>query len=902
MLKLFDKNIDDIAFVYAHCGRKADGGNRVFAVAAKRICRGGDEKIFASPVRYAHAGGRERYIANLNPKHLKDAPRPGEVSEKLRHFLKDLPFVFLSGEPDCMEEIRLFCGSPRITDCGFAAEFFLPFSRTSKNLWEYLHGKSRDKISFSASEGMELSVDLVRHICSAVLNSDHTVYAPVLRYYLKKSRCLFAAVFLHINRYYPSYFGGLFHPFSDADTDNWRPFLKKASLVSHRDPHQKKEAFRPVSGEHVENLFRSLADAEKGFRFRPEQTAYARHISDALNERAVLTVEAGTGTGKTRGYLLPVLEYIRLNPKARVVISTYTKNLQEQIFQQELAAVREILPLYKDIRVALLKGKSAYICAEKLANLYDEEMREGPLLAWLYCLITVFHFRNAEADAAGERVRYYLNRGLILDRILHEASARSGCTPGHIYCPAQVMISEAWNANLVITNHHKLALLDNDAVLSGLFSNYIIDEANHFEAAVRSAFATEVGSRSIRDVLDYLYPRISDISKRAGEEHLQQMREAAEEMISLREKMQDFFALLRGISPGNPPGAVRALPYDHPVFQEGHISPGLQSMQDSLKNIRKKFEMIRDEDTCRMLRLQQRTARRIISHLDFLGEYAGALEKIGRDIRDENHITAYQLFRRNWIIMSRQVHVGESIRREIHQRKDCIVYTAATLCHKGRFDSFQQICGMDSPLENLENQASPKEFRFVAIPSPFARGNFEIIVPEQAVSGRYDNKEQWFKSLVMLLPDLIRSNQGRTLVLFSSYGDLQQIAEKVGEIISDTKFPLLIQKPGQSTLNLCDEFRSVKESVLFGVDTFWYGVDFKGDTLTQVIITRIPYPPPSDPLQMARKKIMSPKQYWERYRYDTDIKMRQGIGRLIRCDTDKGKVIILDDRYRGNAD
>ena len=124
------------------------------------------------------------------------------------------------------------------------------------------------------------------------------------------------------------------------------------------------------------------------------------------------------------------------------------------------------------------------------------------------------------------------------------------------------------------------------------------------------------------------------------------------------------------------------------------------------------------------------------------------------------------------------------------------------------------------------------------------------------------------------------------------------IADRVRGAINSTRYPLLIQRPGQPTVNLCDEFRAVKESVLFGVDTFWYGVDFKGDTLTQVIITRIPYPPPSEPLQTARKKVLTEKDFWNRYRYDTDIKMKQGIGRLIRCDTDRGRVVILDSRYR----
>jgi ATP-dependent DNA helicase DinG len=145
------------------------------------------------------------------------------------------------------------------------------------------------------------------------------------------------------------------------------------------------------------------------------------------------------------------------------------------------------------------------------------------------------------------------------------------------------------------------------------------------------------------------------------------------------------------------------------------------------------------------------------------------------------------------------------------------------------------------------------------------------------------------KRIAKEIPELIKKNRGRTLVLFSSYDDLRNVAERVSDDILNATYPLLIQQPGIPTVNLCDEFRTVKESVLFGVDTFWYGVDFRGDTLTQVIITRIPYPSPKDPIQMSRKAMMSPDRYWRRYSYEKDIKLKQGIGRLIRSQTDRGR-------------
>jgi len=214
--------------------------------------------------------------------------------------------------------------------------------------------------------------------------------------------------------------------------------------------------------------------------------------------------------------------------------------------------------------------------------------------------------------------------------------------------------------------------------------------------------------------------------------------------------------------------------------------------------------------------------------------------------------------------------------------------------------------GIVSPVSPGTEETAPVEkpdsraFRFEAVPSPFDPAAAEIAVPAEAVSGAFEYKESWLSRVAQLLPGLIRRNRGRSLVLFASYGDLEAIAAKVTEEIHADGYPLLIQRSGVPTAALCDEFRAIRESVLFGVDTFWYGVDFPGETLTQVIITRLPFPHPQDPLQVARRNLLPREEYWRRYRYETAIKLRQGIGRLIRSEADRGRVVILDARYRGH--
>jgi ATP-dependent DNA helicase DinG len=327
----------------------------------------------------------------------------------------------------------------------------------------------------------------------------------------------------------------------------------------------------------------------------------------------------------------------------------------------------------------------------------------------------------------------------------------------------------------------------------------------------------------------------------------------------------------------------------------------LERMADVIAEVHKELRPLGDPDVARELNIPTRTRRRIAVDLETLESAVETLREIALLLRNENTIAAAKLFPKNWVLTARTVEVAPTIRKRIYAQKNCVVFTAATLRHRGRFDSFQAIAGMNEP-ETIEREIEPLDFRFAAIPSPFGnpdgQNGFEIVVPEDAENGRYDNKAAWTESVVGALPRLIRENKGRTLVLFASYWDLDQIAERVRDEIAETRYPLLIQRPGQPTAGLCDEFRAIKESVLFGVDTFWYGVDFRGDTLTQVVITRIPYPPPSDPLQAARKRLLPSAVFWDRYRYETDIKLRQGIGRLIRSDTDRGRVVILDSRYR----
>jgi ATP-dependent DNA helicase DinG len=898
MLKPYHNQLNTLVFVYAHTGWLEDEGNRIYSISSTIVRPGNSPLEFKSHVQYKKFTERERYYSRLSKKELELAPNPKEVKNQIKTFLQGQGVAFAFNNNSDLNELKKISGINRIVDLSFASEFFLQHleSHSLKRLWEYLFRKRRDRVSFSASEIVLLSIEVVKHICGTELSDQKYHRARALRYYLKMSDTLFSEIFIHITRNFRDYFGGLFNPYSMPDTEDWKAFLERvnsSTLSIKKDkPHRK------ISLEEINDRYQKMAEAGRGYKLRSSQVKYASSITSALNNKSILCIEAGTGTGKTQGYLIPVMEFLRKNPDERVAISTYTKSLQEQIYQREIALTKGLFKIYADIPVALLKGKSSYICAEKLDDFYEERFKGVHLLIWIFLLNNVYSFRKADVDTVGENVKKYLDKEKILTHALRTISAKEGCISKHNRCPAQVLTAQARDSQLIVTNHHKLAFLDTEPILSGLFRNYIIDEANHFEDAVRNAFRTEANSNEISRSLLYLKESIGKIYSKATGVKEKALKQSLTGIATLTSCINELRSALISINPHLKIMEESIIIPGHANFIEGHINTHLQKIRETVLDINNGVNAFSDEDSKRMLKIVPKTAKKMQVEMGLINGFAESLKQIENSLTSQNSVPSYILLRKNLILFASPVEVDEIIRKNIYEDRDCIVYTAATLSQNRSFNCFQEITGLTKSFDIVDESDFEKRIESIAIPSPFSSDLMELIVPGDAISGRYDNKEAWLNSIVPMIFDLVNSNKGRTLVLFSSYEDLKHVAEKVSDDINNSGYPLLIQKPGSPTINLCDEFRTVKESVLFGVDTFWYGVDFMGDTLTQVIITRIPYPSPKDPIQMMRKQILPGKKYWERFYYEKDIKLKQGIGRLIRSETDRGKVFILDSRFK----
>ena len=898
MLKSYNRAITDIGFVFAHTGTRGDNHNRVYAIAATILSPSAPPRTFESLVRYPYLTERERYHSNISKEILAAAPEVPVVREQIRAFLKDCPLILTLPYQDNYDDIAKICGEKRFVDLSFAVEFFLPQvdSYSTKRLWEYLHQQERPRIYFTAPQAVDLLTDLMKHICGNELSDVILPRAAALRHFLAKSNTLFGKLFIHLTRNYGQYFDTLFNPCQRPDTDNWKIFFETAAAIPSENVNL--TSFHKIDLASLETIFRGIAEGVSDFTFRPSQVEYAKHIASAINDGAVLTIEAGTGTGKTQGYLVPVMEFLYRNSHARIAVSTYTKSLQDQIYKQEIPFITDAIKPYRSIPFSLLKGKSNYICVEKLEGAYDETWQGKELLTWLYFVNLAYHFRDADGDRIGQRVSHYLNKSPFLYQLQREVSARSGCHPKHTRCPAQITTMEARAARLVVTNHHKLAVMNHDATLGRLFKINIIDEANHFEHAVRNTFGEEFNSKDTLGFVEYLESALAKVAGRAVGDLEKNIKEALKAIGDLKSGMHEFSEILGQIKVQPNPGATHnELPATHPVFKERHVGEHLADFRNAIERIEENLKWLENGDMCRMLKIQERTQTRIRGMRADLMQQSITLKNLTEYCAKPNWLAMYDLFVRHWALTAQPVDVSSLIQDNFYRDSISLTYTSATISMDGCFDTFNKIAGMDQPVFIDKEGKVLREFRSAQVASPFSALKAEVVIPEEAVSGIHSKKSLWIDSVVRILPELIRKNRGRTLVLFSSYQDLTAVAKRVENGITEAGFPLLIQRSGYPTGDLCDEFRAVKESVLFGVDTFWYGVDFKGDTLTQVVITRIPYPSITDPLYMARKKTLHPVEYWKRYSYDTYIKMKQGAGRLIRCETDRGKVIILDSRY-----
>jgi ATP-dependent DNA helicase DinG len=608
-----------------------------------------------------------------------------------------------------------------------------------------------------------------------------------------------------------------------------------------------------------------LARSELPYEFRKGQLEMAQAVERAIEENRHLIVEAGTGTGKTLAYLLPALRSGR-----RVIISTGTKNLQEQIFFKDVPFLESLLG---PLRVCYMKGRANYLCRHKLYALRNQPILSGleeisqyqAIADWEKTTETGDRVEIAGLPEASQLWGKLDARG--------EACLGQSC-PDYERCFITEMRRRAAESDVVIVNHHlffaDLAIKQQakaapDAGILPEAGIVIFDEAHELEDVASSYFGISLSN--IR--LEELARDVETMLRSKGALNTA-ITSAAQ---TIRERSRMFFAALPlGSTNGRAGSEARMQFSGREEFLEvqGDLYLGVLN---GLHRLEGELERVRGVDEAQPLR--KRTAD-IREQLKFLLE-----------AEDKN--TVFWLERRggrqgnsSTHLQATPIDVSELLSELLFENFPTVVLTSATLTVQGGFSHIRKRLGMHDARE-------------LVVPSHFRYGEQAVLyLPQEMPDPRDANFQEEAAKRIRRVLDI---TQGRAFCLFTSY---QQMHDLYDRLLVEVGYPLLMQ--GSAPRNaLLEEFRSTPNAVLFGTSSFWQGVDVQGEALSCVIIDRLPFAVPTDPVVQARMRAIEEgggSPFFEYQVPSAVITLKQGFGRLIRSLEDRGVLMLLDPRIQ----
>lgn len=593
-----------------------------------------------------------------------------------------------------------------------------------------------------------------------------------------------------------------------------------------------------------------FADKLPGFSVREQQQELAAKIAEALDNHEVLVAEAGTGTGKTFAYLVPAL----MSGK-RILISTGTKNLQDQLFHRDLPAVRDTLGM--PVKVALLKGRANYLCRHRLSllmhtaqGLFDsrQEVKElEHIRAWSS---ETRSGEIAELSAVPETSLVWSQVTSTADNCLGQEC------PEYSRCHVLEARRRAQEADMVVINHHLLLadmLLKEEgfgALLPGADA-VIVDEAHQLPEIATQYFGSNLSSRQCGELLVDVHKEYREV---AGD---------MPEFVTLLETAQAALAATQGIL-GHGIGRFewRTFPNQISARQELEVfADALGALQAGLEQIAVRS---RGLESCR-----QRMESVVLRLQTFLDQDEGT-----------DYVRWVERYSRNYSLNLTPLDAAQRFQAGMEQGQSAWVFLSATLSINGNFSHFRERLGLEQTQEIL-------------LDSPFDYAHNALLYLPQKMP---DVTDPGYTSAVVdtVLP-VLEASGGKAFLLFTSHRALQEAADRLRGVID---YPLLVQ--GEAPRHrLLEEFRELGNAVLLGTSSFWEGVDVKGSALSLVVIDRLPFASPGDPVFKARLDALRRQgrdPFMEHQLPLAVIALKQGVGRLIRDATDTGVLMLCDPR------
>ncbi|AAX18053.1 ATP-dependent DNA helicase [Borrelia turicatae] len=638
----------------------------------------------------------------------------------------------------------------------------------------------------------------------------------------------------------------------------------------------------------IEYIFKKAELNIKGFVKRNTQLKMIEKISKALENENFLVIEAPTGTGKSFAYLIAAIDFIQ-KTQEKIIISTASINLQEQLIKKDIESLEKIIPF--KMKFGIIKGMKNYLCLRRLKEF------ERNLLTYTFNkknLQTLIYWSQNTQTGDKDELNF------IDEQIWEEVSASpetcSGITcPDDNKCFFKKARKQILECDIIITNHH---LLLNDLYIKNEIltekenyengseknddeinlilpntKNIIIDEAHYLEEAARTLFSrsfSRIGIKKIFTKIDKIIKKqnINNKYKKNFETSTMRCFENIEYIIQTQ---KDF------------PSIYRVTNDTHKTNFYIRIKTHLQNVIYNLGNYKETITSLTQE-------IENKTAKIELNRLIKNIEYKESLIKILISENQYDNLCFWIENKKNVLIFKiSEIYLGPGLNKIMYKRVKRIIFTSATLMTNQSFSYFLNQTGLNLSDQNIKIEKLPYSF-------PYRQRSILTVISDI----EYPNKEEKFlNQSTQYIKELVMLNKGGTLILLTSLKSLEYISKNIKDFLFTNDINLFIQGklPKHELINSFKE--SQKKSVLIGIKNFWEGIDIKGDKLTMVIIPKLPFQTPSDPILIAKNELAtkSNKNFFTQETLPQAImKFKQGFGRLIRDPKDYGIIVCFDKR------
>lgn len=666
----------------------------------------------------------------------------------------------------------------------------------------------------------------------------------------------------------------------------------------------------------IENYFAKdgiLAKEIKGFEYREEQEEMAQYIQDAINEDRKIIVEAGTGTGKTLAYLIPSIKWAVTNKK-KVIIATNTINLQEQLLLKDIPLAKSIIK--DEFSYVLVKGRNNYVCKRLFNELvlgksidietFSMEAREQIeyILKW--------GNKTKTGDKAELTFEVYPDVWELVQSTT-ELCLGKKC-PYRKECFYMKTRMEKMEADILISNHHVFFAdlnvraetdFDSEYLILPRYDMVIFDEAHNVESVARSYFSVEVSKISFTRLLNRIYQKknkkkkeksalirvedtVDEKNLEDSEQYIYLLNTLKEEISILQNIGDEYFDEIRKIYETNTEAPIKKSLNNFEMTKSRFLE-NLREKKDIFQgkladflNLMMSFNNVIDEE-----KDKNPEVINFNNHLKMFKAYIDSFKFIN-SFEDDNYIYWLDINskRTNVVLTATPLNIAQKLSTVLFDNLDRLVFASATIVVNGNFDYFKKSLGLDEE-DCIE----------AIIKSPFDYDEqMSVYIPSDIQDS--ENINAFVSDASKFILNILLKTNGKAFILFTSYIMLNQIYYSISKKLKDKGFEVFLHgdKPRSQIIK---EFKEAENPILFGTTSFWEGVDVQGENLSNVIITKLPFLVPTDPVVSAiSKKIEEDggNSFMDFQLPEAIIKFKQGVGRLIRKKTDSGNIFILDNR------